>query len=85
MNESFERVSHLLTKKDKELRNLSKALYQHDYLDAVEIDLVIRGLGIPKEKDEKKVREWKDEKHGISMIKMWINKWMELFWLFLNS
>jgi hypothetical protein len=39
-------------------------------LDAVEIDLVIRGLGIPKEKDEKKVREWKEESHGISMIKM---------------
>ena len=44
-------------------------------MDAVEIDLVIRGLGIPKEKDEKKVREWKEELHGISMIKMWINKW----------
>jgi hypothetical protein len=28
LDESFERVSRLLTKKDRELRNLSRVLYQ---------------------------------------------------------
>ena len=36
--ESFERVSNLLSTKDRELRQLSKYLYQYDYLDANEID-----------------------------------------------
>lgn len=43
LEESFERVSNLLTVKDKELRNLAKVLYQQDYLDASEMDKVIRG------------------------------------------
>jgi ATP-dependent metalloprotease len=68
LEESFERVSNLLTVKDKELRNLSRALYQHDYLDAVEMDLIIKGEGINKEKDEKKVRNWDTEKYGGAMI-----------------
>lgn len=41
LDESFERVSLLLTKKEKELRRLSKYLYQHDYLDADEMDRII--------------------------------------------
>ena len=68
LEESFNRVSQLLTVKDKELRNLSKALYQHDYLDAAEMDAVIRGEGIKKEKQEKKVRDWDSEKYGGAMI-----------------
>ena len=38
LEESFVRVSNLLTVKDRELRNLSRALYQFDYLDASEMD-----------------------------------------------
>ncbi len=64
LEESFERVSHLLTVKDKELRNLAKALYKYDYLDAVEMDLVIRGEEFSKEKENKKVRDWDKEKYG---------------------
>jgi ATP-dependent Zn protease len=41
LDESFERVSLLLTKKDKELRRLSKYLYQHDYLDSDEMERII--------------------------------------------
>lgn len=54
--------------KDKELRNLSKVLYQHDYLDAAEMDAVIRGFGITKEKQETKVRDWDEEKYGGTMF-----------------
>ena len=43
MDESFERVKNLLEKKDKELRRVSKELYEHDYLDADEIDRIIKG------------------------------------------
>lgn len=45
----------MLTGKDKELRRLAQALYEHDSLDAKEIDAVVRGKKI--ERDEKKVRE----------------------------
>ena len=38
LEESFVRVSNLLTVKDRELRNLSRALYQFDYLDASEME-----------------------------------------------
>lgn len=68
LDESFERVSHLLTVKDKELRALSKVLYQQDYLDADEMDRIIRGKGIDKEKDKNKVRDWNKEKAGEPMI-----------------
>ena len=64
LEESFERVSHLLTVKDKELRNLAKALYKYDYLDAAEMDLVIRGEELSKDKEVKKVRDWDKEKYG---------------------
>ena len=42
----------LLENKDKELRRLSKALYEHDYLDANEMDLIIRGKGLGSEKEK---------------------------------
>ena len=41
----------MLETKDLELRRLSKALYEHDTLDAKEMDLVIRGKGLDKEKE----------------------------------
>jgi len=37
--------------KDRELRRLSKYLYQHDYLDANEMDKIIKGEGLGDEKD----------------------------------
>lgn len=47
----------LLTKKDKELRELSKQLFLHDYLDADEMDRIISGRGLDTNKS-KKVRDW---------------------------
>ena len=49
--ESFERVSKLLSVKDKELQRLSKYLYQHDYLDALEMDAIINGRPIDSNKE----------------------------------
>ena len=68
LDESFERVKNLLIKKDKELRRLSKVLYEQDYLNADEMDRIIRGEGIGKEKDEKKVRSWDEEKYGPPIV-----------------
>jgi ATP-dependent metalloprotease len=64
LDESFERVKALLSSKDKELRELSKQLYLHDYLDAEEMDRIISGKGLDKEKS-KKVREWEKEPYLI--------------------
>ena len=68
LDESFERVKQLLETKDLELRRLSKALYEHDTLDAKEMDLVIRGKGLDKEKEKTKVRTWDDETNGQSVL-----------------
>ena len=57
-----------MEKKDSELRRLSKALYEHDYLNAEEMDLIIRGKGLGKEKEEKKVRTWDTETQGNYVI-----------------
>jgi len=65
--ESFERVKNLFEKKDKELRRLSVALYEQDYLDAKQMDLVIRGKGLGK-KEEEKVRTWDEEANGRPII-----------------
>ena len=62
------RVSKLLETKDKELRRLSKSLYEHDYLDATEMDLIIRGKGLSKEKEKQKVRTWDTESQGNYVI-----------------
>lgn len=62
MQESFERVAKLLLTKDRELRRLSKALYEQDYLNAEEMDLIIKGKGLGKEKEKNKVRTWDKEK-----------------------
>ena len=49
LDESFERVSKLLMSKDKELRELSKQLFLHDYLDADQMDRIISGKGLDPE------------------------------------
>ena len=49
LQESFERVELLLQTKDKELRRLSKYLFQHDYLDADEMDKIIRNKSLSKD------------------------------------
>lgn len=68
VQESFERVANVLQTKDKELRRLSRALYEQDYLDADEMDKVIRGVGLGKEKEENKVRTWDTEKYGPPLV-----------------
>lgn len=60
-------MAKLLTRKDRELRRLSKALYEHDYLNAEEMDKVISGKGL-KDKDENKVRTWDTEASGRPVI-----------------
>ena len=57
LDESFARVAKLLTTKDKELRELSKQMYLHDYLDADEMDRIISGKGLDPTKS-KKIRDW---------------------------
>ncbi len=58
----------MLQTKDRELRRLSKALYEQDYLNADEMDKVIRGKGLGKEKDANKVRTWDEEKYGRPLV-----------------
>lgn len=57
LRESEQRVEALLLRKGKELRALAKNLYWYDYLDAKEMDLVLKGKSLEKER----VREWKEE------------------------
>lgn len=64
LDESFQRVQTLLTNKDKELRELAKGLFLHDYLDAAEMDRVISGKGLDPNKS-KKVRAWEAEEYLI--------------------
>lgn len=64
LDESYERVYALLTSNDKQLRELSKQLYLHDYLDADEMDRVISGRGLDPEKS-KRVRDWEKEEYLI--------------------
>ena len=78
MQESFERVAKLLQTKDRELRRLSKALYEQDYLNAEEMDLVIRGKGLGKEKEKNKVRTWDKEKYGQPVLLQFKNWWYEI-------
>lgn len=37
-------------------------------MDAEEMDLIIRGKGIDKEKEKNKVRDWDKEKNGAPLI-----------------
>ena len=54
LDESFERVSKLLTAKDIQMRDLSRNLYWYDYLDSDEIDKIMKGEELKKDK----VRKW---------------------------
>lgn len=47
-------MTHLLSLKEKELRELSKGLFYYDYLDAEEIKKIIENQPLEKEK----VRTW---------------------------
>ena len=47
-------MTSLLQSREKELRDLSKSLFQYDYLDADEIKNIIEGKPLAKEK----VRTW---------------------------
>lgn len=65
LDESFERVKQLLLDKEVEIRDLAKNLFWYDYLDHSEMEKVIRGEELPKEK----VRVWDYEKEGEYIIK----------------
>lgn len=65
LDESFERVTTLLRSKEKEIRALAKNLFWYDYLDNKEMEKVINGEDLPKEK----VRVWDREKEGNYIIK----------------
>lgn len=55
----------MLLDKETEIRNLSKNLFWYDYLDHTEMEKVIRGEELPKEK----VRVWDHQKEGEFIIK----------------
>ena len=61
LDESYKRVESLLKDKEQHIRNISKNLYWYDYLTAEEMDSIIKGKQIKKEK----VREWEGETHAI--------------------
>jgi ATP-dependent metalloprotease len=65
LDESFERVTTLLRSKEKEIRALARNLFWYDYLDHNEMEKVINGDYLPKEK----VRVWDREKEGEYIIK----------------
>ena len=54
LDESYVRVEKLLSQKEKELRALSKNLFWYDYLDQKEMEIIIGGGALDKEK----VRNW---------------------------
>jgi len=58
-------VEKLLKSKERETRELSKNLFWYDYLDNSEIESVLTGKKIQKEK----VREWDHKEHGTYAIK----------------
>jgi len=60
LDKSSKRVTQLIKEKDHQLRELSKNLFWYDYVSADEIDTIMKGKKLNKEK----VREWKD-KNGI--------------------
>ena len=54
LDDSYKRVEQLLTSREKELRELAKNLFWYDYLDQHEMELIIDG----KKLDKEKVRNW---------------------------
>ena len=59
LDDSYERVLKLLQSKESEIRRLSKNLYWYDYLDADEMETIIKGKKVKKEK----VRDWEGERY----------------------
>ena len=57
LDESSDRVTTLLTQKEKQVRDLAKCLFMYDYLDADEMDKIFKGESIDKDK----IRQWKNE------------------------
>jgi hypothetical protein len=47
----------LISMKETEIRRLARYLYEHDYLDAAEMDKVIRGEKIAAHKEINRVRQ----------------------------
>ena len=64
LDESSKRVTQLLLTKEKELREISKNLFYYDYLTAEEIETILKGKNLNKEK----VRNW-DTKEPQYLIK----------------
>jgi ATP-dependent metalloprotease len=62
LEKSSIRVSNLLKSKELQLRELSKNLFHYDYLNAEEIDTIMKGKKLNKEK----VREWTGKGNIIS-------------------
>jgi hypothetical protein len=63
-------VETLLLSRDKEMRRLSKYLYEQDTLNAEEMDRIIKGKGLDKEKESNKVRTWDTGKYGKPTISL---------------
>lgn len=49
MRESKARVTELLQRKEKEMRDMSVLLYKYDYLDDKEIEQIMKGEKVDKE------------------------------------
>lgn len=60
LDDSYDRVVKLLQSKERAIRDLSKNLYWYNYLDAEEMDALIRGKKLNKEK----LRNWEGESHA---------------------
>ena len=76
LDESYERVVNLLQSKENEIRELSKNLYWYDCLDAEEMENIIKGKKIVKEK----VRDWEGEKYLNTLYHFYQNpKFLEFF------
>ena len=65
LKESAERVTKLLTKREIEVRDLSKNLFWFDYLDSDEIEKVIKKQKL----DKAAVRQWDYATQGEYVIK----------------
>ena len=63
LDESYERTTKLLHEKEKHIREIAKNLYWYDYLTADEMDKLIKGKKLKKEK----VRDWEGSKYIIKM------------------
>ena len=61
LDESYKWVESLLRDKEVHIWNISKNLYWYDYLTADEMDQIVKGKWLEKEK----VRDWQGDSHAI--------------------